>query len=105
MHTVCTRGRRIRGGNIHHGAVIGLSLHLPASKRLPGDLPDQFGQVHAECGGQGVNHDDGRVADATFQMIDHGTADAGELRQLALGNTRFLAYFFERSNECAGELL
>ena len=78
---------------------------LPVTRRLPIDLPDKFRQVHFQRGSEGVNDDDRRVADAAFKMIDHRATDAGESRQLALGNPAFLADFLERSNECAGKLL
>ena len=52
-----------------------------------------------------MKHDDGRVANAALEAIDHRAADAGEPRQLSLGNATFLADFLEGSNECAGELL
>ena len=52
-----------------------------------------------------MDHDYSRIANATFQMIDHRTANAGEPRQLALRNPAPLAGFFERSNEGAGKLL
>jgi hypothetical protein len=78
---------------------------LAASRLLSGDIPDQFGKIDAECGGEGMDHYYSRIANATLQMIDHRTANAREPRQLALRNAAPLACFFERSNEGAGKLL
>jgi hypothetical protein len=78
---------------------------LAASRLLSGDIPDQFGQIDVECGGEGMDHYYSRIANATFQMIDHRTANAGEPRQLALRNPAPLAGFFERTNEGTGKLL
>jgi len=70
-----------------------------------GDIQDQLGEIDIECGSESVNYYYGWVANATFQMIDHRTANAGEPRQLALRNPAALAGFFERSNEGTGKLL
>jgi hypothetical protein len=78
---------------------------LSPRPRLATDLPDQLRQIHFQRRSECVNDDDRRVPDATLQMIDHRTADAGESRQLALRNPRFLASFLERSNDCTGKLL
>ena len=69
-----------------------------------GNLRDQLCQIDFKRSRQCVKHDEGRVADAAFEVIDHRAADAGEPRQLALGNAAFLADFLEGSNECAGKL-